>query len=293
MMSSNAQPTNGQSQHLTERSTPLFLLQLFLIPGSIVVSCVALFLLFDWLAGGEKTVKDYLNEVRAERGNRRWQAAYELSQVLAREKKGGIDPSVVPTLVEILTDSLNRPDPEVRRYLILALGRLGDRRASRALIASLGDRDEQTKIYAIWALGALGSREAMPSITKAMEDESGGVRKMAAYTLGALKDPSVAYTLRTALNDREEDVRWNAALALAQVGDPSGLSVIQRMMKRSYLDQIAFMSEDMKAEAIINAIKAVVLLKDYHQREELVALSKNDPSLKVRQTAMDALAEIR
>ena len=292
-MSTNDQPTNGQPQHLAEKSTPVFLLQLFLIPGVIVIICVAILLLFTWLAGGEKTVKDYINEVRTERGNSRWQAAYELSQVLTREKTRRTDPSVVPALVELLTDSLNRPDPEVRRYLVIALGRLADKQAAQVLIAALGDRDEQTKIYAIWALGALGSVEAVPSIIKAMEDESGGVRKMAAYTLGVLKDPSVTYTLRTALNDREEDVRWNAALALAQVGDSSGFSVIQAMMNRGYLNRIAEMSEERKVEAITNAIKAVVLLREYNQREQLVAISKSDPNLKVRQAAMDALAEMR
>jgi HEAT repeat protein len=292
------QPTNGRTRGLKdaqedEKSTPLFLLQLFLVPGTIVVACVAILLLFNWLAGDEKTVRDYLNEVRTERGNRRWQAAYELSQVLAMEERRGVNPSVVPAIVEILTDSLNRPEPEMRRYLVLALGRLADRRASRALITAIDDKDEQTRIYAILGLGASRSVEAVPSIIAAMEDESGGVRKAAASSLGALNDPSAAYVLKAALNDPEEDVRWNAALALAQLGDPSGRATINAMMDRNYLNRMTAMSDENKAEVIVHAIKAVVLLKNHDERERLVDLSRSDPSLKVRQAAIDALAEMK
>ncbi|MBI4530002.1 MAG: HEAT repeat domain-containing protein [Candidatus Latescibacteria bacterium] len=287
------QPTNGRAQGLDEKSTPLFLIQLFLVPGTIVAACVAILLLFNWLAGDEKTVKDYLNEVRTERGNRRWQAAYELSQILSMEERRGTDPSVVPAIVAILTDSLNRPEPEMRRYLVLALGRLADKRASRALITAIDDKDEQTRIYAILGLGASRSVEAVSPIIAAMEDESGGVRKAAASSLGALKDPSATYVLKAALNDREEDVRWNAALALAQLSDPSGRATINAMMDRNYLNRMTEMSEENKANVIVNAIRAVILLNDYDERERLIDLSRSDPSMKVRQAAIDALAEMK
>jgi hypothetical protein len=78
----------------------------------------------------------------------------------------------------------------VRRYLALALGRLGDKRAVPALIQaadpsgeSPGDADAQ--IYAVWALGAIGDPEAVPTLVKLAAGEDAGGRKAAVHALGS------------------------------------------------------------------------------------------------------------
>src|SRR5512135_1577710 len=68
------------------KDTPMRLvLGLFLVPLLVVVLCVAVFIGFGWIAYEGHGVNDYVNDLRSYFPNRRWQAAYELSKILAAD----------------------------------------------------------------------------------------------------------------------------------------------------------------------------------------------------------------
>ncbi len=94
------------------------------------------------------------------------------------------------------------------------------------------------------------------------------------------------------LLDPVDDVKWNAALSLAMLGDTSGLDVLEMMMDREYLDLHNEMDDEMKSETLKLAVLAVGDLGVMRYREYIEKLSKTDPSMKVRQAAMDALSKI-
>jgi HEAT repeat protein len=112
---------------------------------------------------------------------------------------------------------------------------------------------------------------------------------MAVYVLGTLKNPEAIRVLQVALNDIAADVRWNAAMALAQMGDASGADVLLQLTDRSYLAGFQAISEEERNNVIVNAVRSLSMLKLEHAREQLAMLSEHDPSLTVRDAAIEAL----
>src|SRR5712691_11258461 len=116
------------------------LFQFVFFPLGIVVVGVAIFLLFGKLASNEQTIPDYLNEIRSGSSHERWQAAYQLSKSLKRGEAKRY-PNLEEQVASIYQQSKN-DDPRIRRYLIMVLGQLGDRRATPLLVDSLrNDKD--------------------------------------------------------------------------------------------------------------------------------------------------------
>ncbi len=276
-------------------STSKMIGQLILFPLAIVAVCVAIYLLYNLLTREERTARDLLNEVRAGGSSRRWQAAYSLSAMLARPDGKGIDAALVPEIIRTF-EEIKRDDPRVRQYLASSLGRLGDRRATPALIGTLEDVDDETRIRAILSLGELKDTSSVVPLLRQAESDDPGIKKAVAYALGLIQDSRAIPTLHGMLNmgnpTKDPDVRWNAALALCRFQDRSGLNVIEEMMNREFLSRIPEMSDEQRESVMINAIYAVVLLKERSLEPTLRALKTSDPSLKVRQAAMEALGAI-
>lgn len=270
------------------------LLQFFLIPALVVIACVGLFLFFGWLAAEEKSSLDYLRDIRSGSATRRWQAAFELAKQL-NNIKGDSDRADLERLVPEMIDTFQeaeRDDPRVRRYLALAFGNVGDPRAVPALLEALADDDPETRIYAIWALGSLGDERAVAPLLELAQHDDPGIRKMVVYSLGSLRAEEARTTLHAALEDYQMDVAWNAAIALAKLGDASGRGRILQMLDREFLDSVTEMTEEQRAEAMMNAMKGAMLLGDPAFRESLEQISERDPNLKVRQAAFEALAQM-
>lgn len=267
------------------------LLQFFVIPALVVAVCVGIFFFFTWLVSEEKSGVDYLHDIRTGSASRRWQSAFELAKLLNhpgdKARLTGLAPEMADTF-RVAEDD----DPRVRRYLALAMGHLGDPRTVPVLVKALGEKDPETKIYAIWALGAIGDPRAVPPLIEMAEHDDPGVRKMAVYSLGTLGAGEAQGVLRAALNDHEMDVAWNAAMALAKLGDDSGRAQILQMLDRELLGSIEAMTEDQRTEAMITAIKGAALLGDGEMRQRLLDISRQEPNLKVRQAALEALAQV-
>ena len=170
------------------------MLQFFIFPMAIVAVCVTVFVVFGLIASEGKSARDYLGEVRSGGANRRWQAAFELSKVIQGKKDAALeDPRFAPEAIALFEDSAN-DDPRVRRYLALALGRLGDRAAVPALLEALDEdaADSETVIYSIWALGTIGDPVAVPDLVRFAQSEDRGYRKAAVHALGVFATDEAA-----------------------------------------------------------------------------------------------------
>ena len=262
--------------------------QLILFPLAIVAVCVAIYLLYGLLTREERTARDLLNEVRAGGSSRRWQAAYSLAAMLARPNAKGVDAALVPEILRAFDASKN-DDPRVRQYLALSLGRLGDRRATSTLVGALDDAHDETRISAIWSLGELGDSSSVLPLLRQAESDDPGIRKIAAHTLGLIQDSRALPALRGMLNASDPNVRWNAALALCRFQDRSGAPVIGEMLNRELLGRIPEMTDEQREEAMLMAIRGGVLLQDRALIPTLRTIKAGDPSLKVRQAAIEAL----
>lgn len=272
---------------IPRESARTILFQFVVFPLGIVAVAVGIFFLFGRLASDEQTVPEYLNEVRYGGQRERWQAAFQLSQLInAGEAKKY--PDLVNNVTAVYKASKD-DDPRVRRYLSMVLGNLGDRRATPLLIEALADRDVETRIYAILALGRLRDPAALPHLLEQLRSDERDVRKAAAYALGELGDPRAADALVAALNDQSPDVRYNAGMALARSGDKRAIGVVREMLDRARLDQVVGMRPDQKEATILAAIPALVKIAPEEAPAILGPLSRTDPSLQVRSAAKEAL----
>lgn len=269
--------------------------QFFLVPLLVVAVCVGVFFLFSLLTFEHKTPADYLADVRGGAANQRWQSAFELSRAVSRIPPGPERRKLAGQVLEVF-DRLRADRPEdrdVKRYLALVLGRLGDARAVPALERSAGDPDPLVRLYSVWALGMLGDRNAVPMIVSGSEAEDAGARKMAAYVLGKLGDPRAIPRLTAMTADHAADVRWNAAIALAELRDGGGREVLHSMLDRASLSRQAdALSPAQAEEAIVSAAKAEALIGDREALPALRRLSESDSSLKVRDAAREAMKAI-
>jgi len=279
--------TDHSSQDVPKESSRTILFQFVVFPLGVVAIAVGIFFLFGKLASDEQTIPDYLNEVKSGGRRERWQAAYQLSQLInvGEAKKY---PNLVDDIGKIYNDA-KTDDPRIRQYLSMVLGNLGDRRATPLLVDALSDRFPETRIYAALALGRLRDPAAVPPLLKAFSSDERDVRKAAAYALGELGDRRAVEPLVAALNDPIADVRYNAAIALARFGDTRAIGVIREMLDRSRLDRVQGMRPEQKDQTMLAAIPALTKIAPEEAPKILGALAQNDSSLQVRSAAKEAL----
>jgi HEAT repeat protein len=277
------------STDIPKESPRTILFQFVIFPLGIVAIAVGIFFLFGKLASDEQTVPDYLHEVRSGGRRERWQAAYQLSQLInaGQAKKY---PNLVDDVSKLYRDA-KTDDPRIRQYLSMVLGNLGDRRATPLLVEALSDPTEETRIYAALALGRLHDPAAVPPLLKAFSTDERDVRKAAAYALGELGDQRAVDPLAGALNDPIADVRFNAAIALVRLGDRRAIGVLREMLDRSRLDRVQGMRPEQKEETMLAAIPALVKIAPEEAQRILPGLAASDPSLQVRSAAKEALGK--
>ena len=290
-----APPTGQAGSPPERRGAPYLILDLLVFPLVVVAVGVGVFVLFGLITTEGKGPRDYLDLIRAGDSNRRWQAAYELSKVIHESRDPELsDPRLVGGMVSLFEEA-GGDDPRVRRFLALALGRLGNAQAVPALLEYLRDAqrgegtDSQTQIYAVWALGAIGEDAAIPDLVALTTHEDPGLRKTAVHALGAFRSEEATAVLERALGDTVDDVRWNAAAALARHGHLAAVPVLEQMLDREQLARSGAVTPDQAEEILLQAIAGAALLSDARLAARLAVLGNDDPSLKVRAAAHRSL----
>jgi HEAT repeat protein len=297
-------PAEAAAEPQEERrlGTPFLVLQFFLFPMAIVAVCVGVFLIFGFIAHEGKGARDYLNEIR--RGgaslldlNRRWQAAYELSQALQAGNDPALkDPRFVDEVLAVF-EGAKADDPRVRRYLAVALGRLRDPRAVPALLEAArgpgqgAPEDRDTQFYSVVSLGTIGDPAALPDLIALGRSGEPGLRKAVAHALGSLPSDESRAALLALAQDGVEDVRWNAALALARRGDPGAAPVLLAMMDRAHMMSVPGLGDAEREDATLEAVRVAPAVPDPALPAALRKLRESDPSLKVREAAARALEQ--
>ncbi len=302
--------------------------QFFAIPMLIVSIAVGLWMGVHWIAGsGPTDADDFVELLRSDTINRRWQAAYELAN---RLRDGVPEEFRQPRLLEALGSALTRARAEKEKPPRLAIsvlriiGRIADEKSIPVVRDALDDEDPWIRSYAVLGIGALGDRESRPKLVALASDTDPGTRRAALFTLarfdgGGLRpgglartDGAEAWLSRAVrqiavdhLGDTDVDVRMTAALVLSETGQAEEAKpVLLKMLDRGYLESFEFNDSigaldpnHVRSNTIIAGIKAVARLR-YNDPPVLGALEKltnDDTEIDgvVREHARKALQHLR
>jgi HEAT repeat protein len=260
----------------------------FVVPFLIAVFSILLYGLIRILTVEEHTVYDYLNDIKIGSHTKRWQAAFELSKILA-------NPDIVPKESRFVAEMTRafehaqHDDDRVRQYLALAMGRTGFAEFVDPLLQALPDEKEANLPALLHALGLLRDKRAVEQLHAVMDHSNAKIRLAAVIALGHLNDNASSDYLRKALYDNEPNVQWDAAIALAKLGDASGKDVLRKLMDRNYLQNFIEVDQYEQDQALIVAIEASSLLNDSSLNIVIHELSENDRNMNVRRAALKAL----
>ena len=260
----------------------------FIIPFLIAVFCAVLFAGIYMLTREQRSVYDYLEDIKIGGSTKRWQGAFELSRILA-------NPDLIPK-EKRFTDELisafkhaKHDDHRTRQYIALAMGRTGNAEFAQPLIDGLKDEKDVNIPALIYALGMLKQKESAPVLYPYADHSDSRIRSIAIVALGTIAEPQSKNILKKHLNDREPNVQWGAAVSLAQMDDSSGKAVLSQMMSRQYWMQFPEVDRSEQNNLILTAINASGLLNDPELNAQISEIAQTDPNMKVRAAAMDYL----
>ncbi len=261
-------------------------LKLFIVPAGIVAVALGIFLLGTFALQHPKTAEQYLQELKSDSTSRRWQSAYELSRMLAQGQNIQFNAGLREELVKTFDES-RKDDSQLKQYLALVLGHLKEKSAVPALSRAVHDPSVDVRVYSLWALGNIEDPSGGPAALEALSDQDQGVRRMAVGALSALRYEPAKFALEKNLEDESHQaLRYDSALALARLKDPKAVPVLLEMMG---LKASGGAGDEIIQSAKLSAIEGYKELKDEKLREKVMDLSKNEPDLKVREAAMQAL----
>lgn len=290
-----------------------FIIQLFIVPGIIVLIIVMVWVMFNWLAQKGNDPEAYVQAL--ERNNAaRWQAAVNLAQALS---EGGTqqqaiknDARVAKKLAGVLEQEIARQSSEeenvkLRMFLARALGafRVPDVLPALLKAASREEKDSQVRFFALQAIAvwadALSAAQLADAVKDpgfesvmlaAARDEDRLVRSTTAYVLGIIQakgqlSEPLAAELRRMLEDTSPDVRYNAATALARSGQAEAIPVLAEMLDPA---QVAGVEVEKKE---LQDAKRELLIANALEATSKLATARPDADLRPLRTAVEKLLE--
>jgi len=274
-----------------------FILQLFIVPGLIVLAVFLFVLLIGWVRSSQE---DPIAKVRALRmGNQaRWQQAFELAQMLMksdRDSSGLRENEELAGEIALLLDeqleAANADDNSIslRYYLCRMLGEFTVDEGLEVLLQVAhedGERDVRREaINAMAVLGhafnsmdppqVLAHSELVETFLELANDQDDLIRSQAAYAIGVFSlqegaDERLTLELEKLTDDLYADARYNGALALARQGNLRALEAVAEMFDPSAIT-ISIAKEKTPA---LQAFKRNTILKNALDAARLL-LEKN------------------
>ena len=126
------------------------------------------------------------------------------------------EPAVLP-----LIDSFATTKVSAIRFIVSALGEIGDPRAVEVLIQFINRRDIFVRISAIKSLGKIGHPLAVEPLIGLLKSDNITICREAAAALGAIGDSRAAEPLIALLTHPDKYLQRDAAIALTHINDPS------------------------------------------------------------------------
>ena len=266
----------------------------FLIPFMLAIFGAMFFFMFQFLTYEKSTPSDLLNNIQSGSATKRWQSAFELSNMLSPEKI--VNPALFENRLKNLFEKSKYDDLRVRTYLALAMGKTQNPIFGPILIEALKDENESVRIASIKSLGILRYKESCDKFVNILSNSSSNSEKLACIiSLGAIGEEKYSNNLVEILDDEEPNLRWDAAIALLKMGNEKGVPIVKNLLSRDYYKQFPpkksgeGMNDNEIDIAINAAIAASSIYIDDRFRDELLFLSKSDKNIAIRELALKTI----
>jgi HEAT repeat protein len=134
-----------------------------------------------------------------------------------------------PELVTALVPLMESTDKHLRNRAVYALGRIGDKAASAALIAQVPKVREARMLNNIaFALERLDPKAFYATAQGLIEHKQAAIRMNAAFVLGDVKRPEGLPMLTKALEDKNDYVRVGAVSAIGNLDAPEAIPLLEK-----------------------------------------------------------------
>ena len=181
-------------------------------------------------------------------------------------------------IVDTLVEQLRSEDADVRLAAIVALGRIGDRRAVPALTPML-ERQRPEIVAAASALALIGDPASFEALLPLLANEDAAVRQAAIGALNSLGHPEMASRIAVLLSSPDPRVRESAVRIAGYFGYPSCVDTLierctdaEESVRRAAVEHLPFADDPRSALHLTRAL--------------------DDPSPRVRAAAAQALSHV-
>ncbi len=283
--------SNNQEMNNSSKVYALFY-SFFLIPLMLTIFGVLFFFLFKMLTYEKQDPYHLLNNINSGALTKRWQSAYELSNLMSDTNKIPTDPLFANQLLTLYEKSIH-DDSRIRTYLALAMGQTGNNIfCSKLLEGAQTDKYLENRIGAIKSIGMLTCGQSAPYLNELILTKEDNQERLAAIiSLGMIKDSSSISPLTKVLNDEEANLRWDAAIALTKLENKNGYTIIKNLLNRKYYSNFNEVDANEINNSILTVLAIVSKFPDQFFYDELKYLSKYEKNIKIREFAMKILSE--
>jgi len=164
------------------------------------------------------------------------------------------------TTVELLIKQLDAEDLEVRRSAVVALGRIGDSRATPALVNTLSE--ESLAIDAANALARIGDPRAADELLKLLRNEDAATRQAAVSALNSLGLSQMSERIIPLLDDPDPNVRESAVKIAGYFGYPAAASALVELsrdpnerVRCATIEHLPFVEDERAFDVLVHAMK--------------------------------------
>jgi HEAT repeat protein len=225
-------------------------------------------------ASGTRNLLDALNEVSADQ---LWPVALTLGWLegpAVEEALAGLIGQPVarneviealvrygPRVTDLLIGRLSSEELRARQAAVIALGRIGDRSATPALIGVL-DSERELTIEAAGALAKIGDPRAFEALLGIIGDPDAGVRQAAISAINSLGRPEMGGRAVALLGDPDPHVRESAVKIAGYFGYPECVDLLlarcrdeDENVRRAAVEHLPYLDDDRVAPALDDALR--------------------------------------
>ncbi|MAX30300.1 MAG: hypothetical protein CMG14_05360 [Candidatus Marinimicrobia bacterium] len=263
----------------------------FLIPLMITIFGVLFFFLFEILTYEEQDPQHLLNNIKSGSLTKRWQSAYELSNLMKDPDKIPVSDLFTNQMISMYEKSIY-DDNRVRIYLALAMGQTANPKFGSSLIKGLDDENLENRIAAIKGLGMVKFSTSVDKLNNISISDSDIQERLAAViSLGEIGDKSSEVYLLSLLEDEEPNIRWDSAIALIKMGNISGVYILEKLLKRNYYKNYSNIDENEVNNSMLTVLALVSKYPVNSFKDELEFLATKEENIKIREFSMKILSE--